>query len=161
MKAIERIYQYIDLKHIKPSSLERACGISNGYLGKQYRRLADIGESIMNSILENCPDLNPVWLITGKGDMLIITTQIQEASHKEDSPLQTDSVIILLKEQLQEARAEIKELNREIGILQNKNSQLEQAMGFDKESQKKDISHGKDSRSSSRSSDAPSAGAHL
>jgi hypothetical protein len=45
--------------------------LSNGYLGKQLARNADLGEGVMNRILENCPDINSNWLLTGKGEMLI------------------------------------------------------------------------------------------
>jgi hypothetical protein len=44
--------------------------LSNGYLGKQLARNADLGEGVMNRILENCPDIDSNWLLTGKGEML-------------------------------------------------------------------------------------------
>ena len=70
MKAIERVMQYIDYKGINKAILERQSGVSNGYLGKQYDKKADMGESILLNILENCPDINPEWLLTGRGRML-------------------------------------------------------------------------------------------
>lgn len=76
MKAIERIYQYIDIKGIKIVAFEKKCGISNGYLGKMYKRKADIGESILVQILENCPDLSPEWLLTGGGQMKMSSENI-------------------------------------------------------------------------------------
>lgn len=45
MKAIARIYKYIDYKGINNSKLEKEIGLSNGYLGKMFSRKADIGES--------------------------------------------------------------------------------------------------------------------
>ena len=44
--------------------------MSNGYIATQLKRNADLGEGILTKILENCLDLNPLWLITGKGEML-------------------------------------------------------------------------------------------
>lgn len=70
MKAIERIYQYIDYKNINKSDFEKKCGISNGYLGKMYGINADIGESILLQIIENCPEVSPEWILTGNGSML-------------------------------------------------------------------------------------------
>ncbi len=70
MKAIDRIYQYIEFKGINNSKFEKICGISNGYIGKMYTRNADIGETIMLQVLENCPDINIEWLILGNGPML-------------------------------------------------------------------------------------------
>ncbi len=70
MKAVERIYQYIDAKGLKIAEFERNCRLSNGYLKKMKQRNADIGESIIISILENCPDISTEWLLRGEGDML-------------------------------------------------------------------------------------------
>lgn len=70
MKAIDRILQYIEIKGIKPIAFERKVSLSNGYIGKQLKRNADLGETIFLKIIENCPDINPNWLLTGKGDMI-------------------------------------------------------------------------------------------
>ncbi|HOE05970.1 MAG TPA: hypothetical protein PLZ52_12200 [Bacteroidales bacterium] len=70
MKVINRIYEYLEFKQVKPSAFERNMGMSNGYLGKQLQRQADVGESVIVKILENCPDISPVWLLLGYGEML-------------------------------------------------------------------------------------------
>jgi phage repressor protein C with HTH and peptisase S24 domain len=70
MKAIERIYKYLSYRNITPSGFEKQSGLSNGYLSKQYNRTADIGESMLMRVVENCPDINPEWLLTGRGEML-------------------------------------------------------------------------------------------
>lgn len=71
MKAIERLYQYLEFKGLKPTYLEKEIGLSNGYIGVQKKRNADMGEGILLKILDYCRDMDPVWLLTGKGDMLI------------------------------------------------------------------------------------------
>lgn len=70
MKAIGRIKQYIDYKGITNRAFEQNNDLSNGYIATQLKRNADLGEGILTKILENCLDLNPLWLITGKGEML-------------------------------------------------------------------------------------------
>lgn len=70
MKAIERLYNYFDYKHIKPTRFEKDNGLSNGYFGIQLKRNADIGSSILEIIINNCRDLNIEWLISGNGSML-------------------------------------------------------------------------------------------
>jgi len=70
MKAIRRLSQYIDFKQYKPAVFERNIGLSNGYIGKQKKRNADIGEGIILKIISNCPDLSIDWLLTGEGEML-------------------------------------------------------------------------------------------
>ena len=81
MKIIDRIFQYIDFKGIKPRPFELQIGLSNGYLAKQQRRNADLGESIILKIIENCPEINPYWLWTGEGEML-------KTKCKENVPLE-------------------------------------------------------------------------
>jgi hypothetical protein len=69
MKAIERLYQYMEYKGLKPTALEKEIGLSNGYLGVQRKRNADMGEGAFLKIIDNCRDINPSWLLTGEGDM--------------------------------------------------------------------------------------------
>ena len=70
MKAIERLYQYMEYKGLKPTALEKKIGLSNGYLGVQRKRNADMGEGVFLKIIDNCRDINSSWLLTGEGNML-------------------------------------------------------------------------------------------
>lgn len=70
MKAIERLYQYIDYKGYRPTIFEKDIGLSSGYLSIQKKRNADIGESVLNKINDNCHDISIDWLVTGNGPML-------------------------------------------------------------------------------------------
>ncbi|MCD0469774.1 S24 family peptidase [Flavobacterium sp. JAS] len=72
MKAIERFYQYLEYKGVKPTRYEKDNGLSNGYLGTQLKRNGNLGEDILNKIIDNCLDLNPVWLLTGRENMIKI-----------------------------------------------------------------------------------------
>lgn len=69
MKAIQRLYEYLELKGIKPGTFERQIQLSQGYLSKMYSRNADMGEGIILQIIENCPEINLMWLMTGRGNM--------------------------------------------------------------------------------------------
>jgi len=71
MKAIERIHQYLKYKGVRPIPFEKEIGLSNGYLGKQLKRNANLGEEILNKIIDNCPEISPTWILTGKGEMLL------------------------------------------------------------------------------------------
>jgi len=69
MKAIDRLYIYLDNQKIKPTNFERLVGLSSGYLSIQKKRSGDLGESQLNKILDYCHSLSAEWLLTGKGDM--------------------------------------------------------------------------------------------
>jgi hypothetical protein len=97
MKSIERIYKYIDYKNIKAVPFEKKIGLSNGYLGKQLKRNADLGESILTKIIENCPEINPEWLLTGEGEMLKEKTTTAE-NLKNENNMNSLETLELLKE---------------------------------------------------------------
>lgn len=78
MKAVDRVKQYIEHKGLTNSSFEKKVGLSNGYIGTQLRRNADLGEGVLMRILDNCLDLNSEWLLTGKGQMIINKNEVNE-----------------------------------------------------------------------------------
>jgi repressor LexA len=69
-KIIERLFEYLDFIGVPHTRFEKEIGLSNGYLSTQRRRKADLGESVIQKIIDNSLQLNPMWLILGKGDML-------------------------------------------------------------------------------------------
>ncbi len=81
MKAIDRLFEYIEYKDIRYTRLEKEIGLSNGYLNTQRKRKADLGEGVLVKIIDYCLDVNPEWLLLGKGKMI-----------KEDSIASTESM---------------------------------------------------------------------
>lgn len=71
MKAIERLFDFFDTKGLKHTPVEKELGLTNGYLGKMRDRKGSIGSDILEKIFCKFPDLNPSWLITGKGSMVL------------------------------------------------------------------------------------------
>lgn len=71
----ERVLTYCNLKNIAISKFEKLSGLSNGYFNQVKKRPSD--EKI-ESIRRAFPDLNSVWLLTGEGEMLKKTTDIQK-----------------------------------------------------------------------------------
>lgn len=118
MLIIERIRKYIDYKGISRYRFYKLTGLSNGFLDKN----SNIGSDKCELILTIFPDLNSDWLMLEKGDMLRseISNDInnQHANDIDLLPKSDDAKTILLKELLKEKEIEIKDLNREIGRLQ-------------------------------------------
>ncbi|RGU36765.1 helix-turn-helix transcriptional regulator [Alistipes indistinctus] len=67
---LERLKQYIDAKGITIAAFEREAGMSNAAFGKALKNNGAIGTDKLENILSAYPDINPVWLLTGNGNML-------------------------------------------------------------------------------------------
>lgn len=70
MKPIERVEQLIDHYNMNISSFEKAVGLSNNSLGAAIRRGSSLKDETLLQILEEFPDVDPAWLLTGEGNML-------------------------------------------------------------------------------------------
>jgi len=126
MKAINRLFEYFDYKSIKPTRFEKEYSISNGYFGIQLKRNADIGSGILEIIVNNCRDLNVVWLLTGEGDMLKKETQAQVLP----VPGINSNELALLKSKdnlIEEKDKIIKMLEKEVTRLEAENEFLKQS----------------------------------
>ncbi len=67
MNAKERILQFVDFKGISKREFYLNTGLSNGFLDKVF----NIGSDKLEIILSKYPEINPAWLLTGKGIMLL------------------------------------------------------------------------------------------
>lgn len=110
-------------------------GLSNGYLSAQRKRGADIGESMMNKIIDYFRDINPEWLLTGRGEMLKTKYPPESSAPKKEpifsnkdndnkSAKQEGAVDILLTI-IREKDGIIQEQAEEIGRLRERVEQLE------------------------------------
>lgn len=67
---LERIVQISDLESITISKIEQKIGASKGVLYKAIQKKTDIQSKWIVLIVENFPQYNPEWLLTGKGEKL-------------------------------------------------------------------------------------------
>lgn len=70
MSVVKRVKEYIDFKGITNQKFEIEIGYSNGAFGTQLKNNKTIGSDKLENILNNYKDINPEWLLTGKGSML-------------------------------------------------------------------------------------------
>lgn len=60
----------MDYKSLKVSNFENTIGASTGTIAKAIKNDTDLSSKWLTIILEKFDDLNPGWLLTGKGDMI-------------------------------------------------------------------------------------------
>lgn len=70
----QRLKEYIDKKGISISAFEKSIGMSNASFHKAIKNNGAIGSDKIEKILKIYSDLNPIWLLTGKGNMIIGST---------------------------------------------------------------------------------------
>ncbi|MCW3087754.1 MAG: hypothetical protein JWQ78_1140 [Sediminibacterium sp.] len=134
MRLIDRLQQYLAYYHITAYSFEHTCGVSNGYLGKQLKGKGAVGSDILERIKENYTDLSLIWLVTGRGTMLLSppvpgkenkVTELNEEQHIYFTS--KDDVIDLLNRQIEKLGATIADKDKIIGLLEAQVHQLGQA----------------------------------
>lgn len=67
---IERIKEFINYKKISVRKFEMALGMSNGTIHNAVAKGSSISSQWISKIALQFPDINPVWLVTGTGNML-------------------------------------------------------------------------------------------
>lgn len=88
---VERILQFIEYKGISKREFSSSIGISHSLIGKS----PSIGSDKLEKILLEYPELNPAWLLSGKGNMIVnsiiqdvqgeIAGRLQEKEEKLDN----------------------------------------------------------------------------
>lgn len=70
MGTLERIKLFIDYKGLNIKKFEESVGFSNGSFASQLKNNRTIGVDKLENILNVFKEINPDWLLTGKGAML-------------------------------------------------------------------------------------------
>ncbi len=71
MKIIDRIILFIHHKNLSMRAFDSSINVGNGYTSKQSKSKASVGSDVLERIIDTYPELNPLWLITGKREMII------------------------------------------------------------------------------------------
>lgn len=115
-KTIHRLGEYITKSGLSFNKLATELGLSNSYFSKMVKNNGSIGSDILEKILRIYPNVNPTWLLTGKGSML----------HEEEQPfyisVPNDSSVYQLYKEM-EAKAD--RLLKENADLKNEIRRLE------------------------------------
>jgi len=70
MATIQNIYKFLDFKGLSVNEFSKKVAVSNGYFAKQRGSEGAISSNILEKIAIAYPEINPEWLLTGRGSML-------------------------------------------------------------------------------------------
>lgn len=117
---IERLKQYIDYKGITVAAFERSIGMANASFGKSLKNGGAIGTDKLENILTIYPDISPIWILKGVGNMLIADDENIE-SYQPNTPTY---LLNMIKEKDEIIRSQAEE----IGQLREQLAQMKQRL---------------------------------
>ncbi len=102
MRIIDRLIKYLESKRITAYSFERKCQVANGYLKKQQKGKGTVGSDILERIHQTYTDLNLVWLISGRDEMLLpaADNEIRNQLEEEKNYYSKEEMIQFLNERI-------------------------------------------------------------
>nr|WP_294936028.1 S24 family peptidase [uncultured Flavobacterium sp.] len=89
----ERLGQYIEKKSISYYAFENSIGASRGAISKAVKENKSIGSSTLEEIISKYSDLNPIWLLTGQGNMFVESEMLLANKNVETYKLKTDRAL--------------------------------------------------------------------
>lgn len=81
---VERLRLYLTFKDVSVSAAEQKIGISNASLSKPFKNNTTIKTDTLEKFLNTFDDINPEWLLTGKGNMLKSMERLTYISEPEE-----------------------------------------------------------------------------
>lgn len=113
----ERILQYIECKAITKYECYKNTGITNGVLSQKN----GFSEENILRFFSYYKDLNPVWFITGEGDMLT-----DQTAEQKKMPPQNDTILSMLKT-IQEQAEQIGKLKERLAVFEKREGHIKDA----------------------------------
>ncbi|UXX78961.1 hypothetical protein N7E81_16530 [Reichenbachiella carrageenanivorans] len=71
MKIIHRILKFIQIESISTDQFDKAIGLAKEDIQMEVSKDGSVSTDVLEKICKLYPELNPIWLVTGKGEMLI------------------------------------------------------------------------------------------
>ena len=109
----KRLLQIAEYLNISVRELERKIGLKRGNIGNMSEN-SEIGSEKLAKLIDNFPEINANWLLTGKGDMLLIENlkNIENSDWKNEK-IQFLQEISNLKGKIIEIQDELIEIKKE------------------------------------------------
>lgn len=113
-------YNYLKSENIvySPKAFANEINVSTSLITEICKKRTNAGITPIQNTIVRYEELNPEWLITGKGEMLKKPLSIDNINYKELAESRKE-IIDLLKEKLQNTEIELSELKKEYKIPEN------------------------------------------
>lgn len=72
----KRVGEFIEATGISYYAFENSIGASRGAISKAVKDEKSIGSNVIEKIMAQYPQINPTWLVTGNGEMLLPESEI-------------------------------------------------------------------------------------
>jgi|SRR5690606_9007977 len=118
-KTIDRILQLVNQLDLSARQFDLSIGTGNGYLLRMHKNSASVGSDVIEQIKKVYPQVNLIWLLTGKGEMFV-KEETPKTRYAEEIKAFIDKK--LNEEYSEERKALLEEILKEIEtISQSKN----------------------------------------
>ncbi len=77
-KILDRVVIFAKYLKMSSRSFSLSIGASQGYLSRLQKENSNIGGDFIEKIIELYPQLNPAWLVSGRGEMLKIVDYVND-----------------------------------------------------------------------------------
>ena len=106
----ERILQLLEKKEVTPYKFCKDLSFSMGYLDKR----GAIGTDKYLNIIKYFPEISPMWLLSGEGDMLKSELNEQKFSNNDKYTASLEKINALQEDKIANLEKTIKELNNKL-----------------------------------------------
>jgi transcriptional regulator with XRE-family HTH domain len=96
----ERFALFVDKSRIPKTEIEKKIGVSNGFVGKIVNGKSSFSVDILERIITEFPNLNPLWLVEGSGQMF-----------REQEIMKEENLEELIERKVKEILAREREVN--------------------------------------------------
>ena len=110
---LDRIEQFAEKQEIKIGALEKKIGASKGVLSRAIAQKTDIQSKWLTKLVENYPQIDANWLLTGEGSMYRSSAPPCAAS-----PPDRDKYARLLESKIEDQQKIIRLLEDKVASLQ-------------------------------------------
>lgn len=111
---LERLNRIISYYDISLRKFAISLGVHYNTIQNTFYRQSDVSFTILHKVITTYPEINPEWLMTGKGEMIRDVNEMKEMTKSLGDALLENKV---LTHELTEAKQEIKMLQKAVDDL--------------------------------------------